>query len=378
MKASREGWIGRQRRQGSEFLQWLSECRALQARFSVLARSLHELLEHRVRTKKAALEVWATVPSVISDCDNPETFRHTAAATAYSWLHLLDRYVRSWLSLEQLVVHCLLPMGKQGVRALDIGTGPGPSAFATHDFYTAMTEFAEETGNEFWRQPSQMNCVESAIPMIQFRHHLAEFMVTNRAPRTVVAMCGSLGRFESILPTEARKAMNHSLRWAEDSYYDEYTERWESGPRYTPEEANRIANNHHRYRLFTLSYFLTQTSMIEDFRPNLTDILNDARPGSVLLLIGGSTKKYQDVRFQVAGLAREAGFLRTLNDLSVSSSDNAMRGIVYAEQVRFYQQLVRLAGDLPADNPTARKFKRYFERGVPSSWGTSSIHAYRK
>ena len=183
MGASREGWTGRQRRQGREFLQWLSDRQALQAGFRVLAKSLHELLEHRVRTKEDALEVWAAMPSVMGDCDKPETFGETETASAYSWLHLPDRYVRTWLALERLVEHSLLPMGKEGVRALDVGTGPGPSAFATHDFYTAMTEFAEVSSNELWRQLPQITCVESAGPMNQFRHHLAEFMAMNEAPR---------------------------------------------------------------------------------------------------------------------------------------------------------------------------------------------------
>jgi hypothetical protein len=29
---------------------------------------------------------------------------------------------------------------------LDIGTGPGPSAFAVNDFYSALDNFANETG----------------------------------------------------------------------------------------------------------------------------------------------------------------------------------------------------------------------------------------
>ena len=143
MRALREGWTGRQRRQGGKFLRWLRDRQALQPGFRVLAKSLYDLLEHRVRTKDDALQVWAAMPAVMADCDKSETFGKAEAVSAYSWLHLLDRYVRTWLALERLVEHCLLPMGKEGVRALDVGTGPGPSAFATHDFYAAMTEFAE-------------------------------------------------------------------------------------------------------------------------------------------------------------------------------------------------------------------------------------------
>ena len=378
MGASSKGWTGFQRRQGRNFLQWLSDRQALQTGFRVLAKSLHELLEQRVRTKEDALKVWATMPAVMGDCDRPGTFGETEAVSAYSWLHLPDRYVRTWLALEQLVEQCLLPMGKEGVRALDVGTGPGPSAFATHDFYAAMTEFAEVSDNELWQQPPQMTCVEREVSMNQFRHHLAEVMAMNGAPQSVLAMCGGRGAFEVIFPTEERRTKNRSLMWAEASYYDEYSEQWESELLYTPEEANHIANNHFRYRLFTFSNFLTQISMIEDFRPNLTDILNDARAGSVLLIIGGKSDQYQSIHCKVADLAHEAGFSGTLENHLLLSSLAVIDGAVYDEQVRFYRRLKRLAGGLPVDNSIASKLKRYFERGEANSWGTSSIHAYRK
>ena len=377
MKTTRQGWTGLQRRQGAEFLRWLGESKALQAGFDALASNLHALLEHRVQTKEDALKVWAAVLSVMGACDDPNTYGKPEAASAYSWLHLPDRYVRTWLTLQELVKHCLLPMGKEGVRALDVGTGPGPSAFATHDFYAAMTTYAEMSGSELWRQPARMTCVESSASMNSFRHHLAEFMAMHGAPRSVLAMCSDIGGFESVLPTEARKALNHSLRWEEDAYYDEEREQWESDLRHTPEEANEIANNHQRYRLFTFSNFLTKTSIIDYFETNLTDILNDARAGSVVVLIGGKRGEYERVREEVADLAHKAEFSRTMQHLRVSSQDAAMHDVVYAEQVRFYRRLERIAGDLP-DMGNVNWIKKYFERGKAGSWGTSAIHAYRK
>ena len=187
MKTAKQGWIGLQRRQGAEFLRWLEESRALEAGFDALASSLHALLERRVQKKEDALKVWAAVPSVMDQCDDPNTLTKPEAASAYSWLHLPDRYVRTWLTLQELVNHCLLPMGKEGVRALDVGTGPGPSAFATHDFYAAMTEFAEVSSNELWCQPARMTCVELSESMNTFRHHLAELMAERGASHSVIA-----------------------------------------------------------------------------------------------------------------------------------------------------------------------------------------------
>ena len=65
-------------------------------------------------------------------------------------------------------------MGKYGVRALDVGTGPGPAAFAILDFYTAMSEFSEITYRPRWRQPPYVTCVELDRNANHFRHLLAE------------------------------------------------------------------------------------------------------------------------------------------------------------------------------------------------------------
>ena len=377
MKTSRQGWIGLQRRKGAEFRQWLSESQALQTGFSVLTKSLHALLEHRVRTKEDVRNVWDAVPAVMGKCDHPSTYRMPGAASAYSWLHLPDRYVRTWRTLEKLVEQCLLPMGKEGVRALDVGTGPGPSAFATHDFYAAMTAYAEVSGNELWRQPAQMTCVEHADTMNQFRHHLAEFMAMRGAPHGVLAMCSDIGRFESILPPDERKLLSDALRKARAPYFDEHTREWEWERQYTPEEANDIANRHHRYRLFTFSNFLTKETFTKNLKRKLEDILRDANAGSMLLLIGGKSNEYRDVYDEVTGLAQKGGFSPELEDRWVSSSYAGMDKLVYAGQARFYRRLRRIACDLPERDCVAETVKRHCEGEEIIARGTSSIHAYR-
>ena len=165
VKTSRQGWSGLQRQEGIEFLQCLRDSQVLQAEFGILAEGLYELLSDRVRTQDDACKVWAAVSAVTDKCDKESTYSLPGAEWAYSWLYLLDRYVRSWRALQLLVEHCQLPMGREGVRVLDIGTGPGPSAFATHDFYVAMAAYAKASGNELWRQPVQVTCIEFACSM---------------------------------------------------------------------------------------------------------------------------------------------------------------------------------------------------------------------
>ena len=378
MNVPTPGWTGLQRHQGPDFLQWLQDGQALQTGFGALANALQVLLEDRVRTREDVLDLWAAVPAVVSQCNEPDTYRMPGAAPTYAWLHLPDRYVRTWLALQLLVKQCLLPMGREGVRTLDVGTGPGPSAFATHDFYAAMVKYAEVSKNERWRQPARLTCIESTGAMNHFRHLLAEFLFAQGTPKGVLDMCGHIPDFQSIHPSRERAELNEQLRKTYDDYYDERLDEWDSTPCYTPEEANYIANTYHRYRLFTFSNFLTELSTVSYFRANLIDILSDARPGSVLLVIGGTGHDYPDIYGEMAALARDAGFSRRVEHMSVSCSDAEMGDIVYTEGARFYRRLKHIAGDLPDDHPITKEVKAHFEGEKRIAPRSSAIRAYRK
>ena len=383
-------WTALQRNQGKEFLQWLQETQALRTSFDAVSNALQVLLKNRVKTREEARDLWAAVPAVMSHCNESDIDCMPGYAPAYGWLHFLERYIRTWLALQQLVNQNILPMGKEGVRALDVGTGPGPSVFATHDFYAAMVKYAEYSGNELWRQPPRLKCVELFGAMNHFRHHLAEILFDQGAPESVLAICGNIPDFKSIHPAQERKNLEDHLRNEHEDYYDESLDEWHSEQLYTPEEANYIANKHHRYRLFTLSNFLTELSKVECHRQNLTDILTDAQPGSVLLVIGGD---YPDVYEEVAALAKVTGFSRHAEDLRVSISDVGMNDIIYREGLRFYRQLKNIAQDLPDKNiakdlpckefakllKLAKKVAANFEKGENySSSSCSDIRAYRK
>ncbi len=370
MNAPTLSWTALQRSQGPDFLKWLQDSQTLRTRFGALADALQILLKDRVRSRKDACDLWAAVPAVMNQCNDPDTYCMPGAAPAYAWLHLLDRYVRTWLALQQLVEQCLLPMGGEGVRALDVGTGPGPSAFATHDFYAAMIKYSDVSGNEAWRQPARLTCVERTEAMNHFRHHLAEILTAQGTPGGVLDMCGHIRDFHSILPTRERAEMNKRLRNA----YDE----WDAEPRYTPEEANYIANAHHRYRLFTFSNFLTTPSSVDCFRANLVDIFTDAHPGSVLLIIGGTSHDYPGIFSEVAALARDAGFSRKVERLPVSSSAAEVEEEAYTEGALFYRRLKCVVGDFPDDDPIAKTVAAHFEGHGRRRAPTSDVYAYRK
>ena len=372
------GWTSLQRHQGRYFLQWLQVTQRLRTSYGDLSRALQVMLKESVQTREDALNLWAAVPAVLSRCNDRDIYRMPGAASAYAWLHLSDRYVRTWLALQLLLRESLLPMGRKGVRVLDIGTGPGPSALATHDFYAAMVEFAEENKNNRWRQPADVTCVESSARMNHFRHLLVETMTMQGAPKGVLSICHQVEDFRSIRPRHERRELHQNLRSSYDDYYDEHLGRWESERRYTPEEANYIGNIHHRYRLFTFSNFLTTSSTLNTVRPNLTEIFSDAHPGSVLLIIGGTSHNYQEIYAEVAAIAEGAGFSRKAEHLSACCSDSGMDDAVYAEGVSFFRRLRHIAGELPDDDQLKRKVTAHFEGSKRVAPSTSAVRTYRK
>ena len=370
------GWTGLQRREGAAVLDWLQTERRLHKGFDALATALRATLDDLVQTASDARAVWRAAPAVLRDCNNPKTFSIPQAETAYAWLHMLDRYVRTWLALEHLVRSRLLPMGRFGVRTLDVGTGPGSSAFATHDFFSALQDYARTTAPTHWKQPPEITCVDR--DMNRIRPLVAERLGIAGAPRSVLAMTRSLHDFSDLSPTRERKQLENDLRSQYDEYFNEDRGEWDADPVYTAEEANREANSHHRYRLFTFSNFLTTLDMVSKFQDTIEEILADAHAGSVLLMIGATGGCYPTIRERVARLA-EVGRFRHHHRISAQAGADETFEQRLREEVRsFYYRLKRLAVDLPANGPVGAKLRSELENHRPMTFNSSTVLALRK
>ena len=377
MSSRKQGWTGLLKREGADFLAWAREERVLSTKFSLLATALSTLLRGSVPTPEEAHDVWEAVPAVLSRCNEQAAYEKPGAACAYAWLYLLERYVRTWLALERLVQKSCLPMGKHGVRALDVGTGPAPAAFAINDFYSAMVEFSEETDNLKWRQQPRLTCVEIDKSTNHFRHLLAEllFQEAGRESEGVLSLTSALHDFGEFEPTRERKQYFEVLRNEEDEYFDDVAGRWDSNRVYSPDEANNMAQSLHRYRLVAFSNFLTTPGIVKSVRPNLFEVLHDASPGSVVLVLGGRGDRYQEIYDYVDRLANPSGFDLTVESETVSCSDSELAGQVYEQGRLFYEVLQEL--DHNEDDAT-ETVRRYFERGAPIDFRSSEIRAYRK
>lgn len=377
MSSQRKGWTGFLRDEGSNFLGWIEVNGILAKKFDSLAAALWSLFQWQVSTSQDATEVWEAVPAVLHCLDSPATYEKPGTAWAYAWLYLLERYVRTWFALNELVAAHCLPMGRYGVRSLDVGTGPGPSAFAVDDFYSAMTEFAELTSNTKWRQPARVICVEYDRNTNHLRHLLAEILYEQsmRASESVLAMTGSLRDFGDIMPTQERKKRFETLRYEKDEYYDDEAGLWTSEPVYWVDEAHDIAQSLHRYRLIVFSNFLTTVDTVARFEQNLVDILHDAKPGSVIVVLGGKGRKYAQIYNLVDQMARTAGFEKKLiagGEVTVKNSTVEKR--IYEEGQRIYKYLQELA---PSNDDATKQVRIHFEESRRSPV-SSKLQVYRK
>ena len=379
MSGGKPGWTELLRLQGSDYLAWVAENRILETKFEELAAALWTLIEGAIRTSEDACAVWTAVPAVLTRCNEQATYAMPGAAVAYAWLHLLDRYARTWAALEWLVESNCLPLAKHGVRVLDVGTGPGPAAFAVHDFYTAMTQFAVQTDKMDWRQPPVITCVEFDMSTNHLRHQLAEivFQQSERQSEGVLTMCHALSDFSAIKPRAERKRLQEALRWAEDEYFDEVVNEWTSDPRYSANAANDMAQSLHRYRLIVFSNFLTTVGSVTTFEPNLVDILADAQPGSVVMVLGGKRGPYPEVYAYVDRLAKSAGFEIEVAEKQVSSVGTIVAGRIYAEGVKVYEHLQSLAPDAAEETREARRVRAHFTESRQAA-SSSQVWAYRK
>ena len=170
MSRSKPGWTYALRCHGPNYLRWIAANRILSSKFDALASALRTLFQRDVQKPEEARHIWNAAPAVLSRCNEQSTYEKQGASYAYAWLHLLDRYARTWNALEKLVEHGCLPLAKHGVRTLDVGTGPGPSAFAVCDFYAAIREFGAQNAIEQFHQSSAITCVELDRGMNWFRH----------------------------------------------------------------------------------------------------------------------------------------------------------------------------------------------------------------
>lgn len=287
----------------------------------------------------APVEFWTRIPEVRSCCSDPRTFDKPFAVHAYAYVHLLERYRRTWAALKYLLKVSVLPLGAQGVRTLDVGTGPAPSLYAIDDFYRILIEYANIANLPELQLPEPtLDCIERSENMISFFLNFAE-----SSQRT-----GPRAAFMDFSGLDLRRTRAWHQRQKEvvNGYWDSETMEYEKI--YDPVTASEYSNRLFRYRLVVFSNFLTLDSHVESFRLELRALFKDLRPGSVVMILGGTGDNYQVIYDRVAALARRQGLREgswQTNTLGRMDAGDESARIIKESQYRVYLHLEGLVGE---------------------------------
>ena len=336
-------WRQLLKRHQGPFLHWLRESGRAQRALQRIAVQLADFLVvtiDRLRSEwpEAPVEFWNRIPDVRRCCSEVATFEKPLAVEAYAYVHLLERYRRTWTTLEYLAKVAVLPLGINGVRVLDIGTGPAPALYAIDDFYAALTNFAEEFDvSELKLPPPELACVEQSESMVWFFHSFSEFS-------------GRRGPFSPIVADFTRLDLASRRVWHQrqheiERYWDQETGQYEEI--YEPVTAAADAERLFRYRLVVLSNFLTLESEVERFETELRALFEDLKAGGVVLVLGATGDSYQKLYDRLSSVARNAGLSRAdwhNDNLGRIERDDEAARVIKETQHRVYRHIEGLVG----------------------------------
>ena len=358
------------RQQSDSYLAWLDETRFEYKSLDHLATQLSEYLVSCIRTEADARKFWEVIPKVRSACNDPDTYKLPWAAEAYAYVHLLYRYCRTWAVLRHLTSETTLPLGNRGVRVLDIGSGPASALYAIDDYYSALAIFANESKiPELDIEHPMLDCVENSPAMARFMHYFSEYC-QRKGPfsPTIIDFTGL--DFRSIRESHFRNSRY-------ETYWDECTETYEElyDPSLVAEENNRLF----RYRLVILSNSLTLSDTVSRFETELRSLFNDLRPGSVVVVLGGTGDDYQKIYARLAQFACDAKMIRDEWDTDTLGDqiDDCFSTRIKVAQHTVYEHLVTLANSPPL--PQTNQWPDYWEpEPSPKARSKFALRVFRR
>lgn len=147
------------------FKEWLEKDDCIYKHFIMLRDRLEMYLKEYV-THNGKLEVCDRFDDVLRNCDTI-TYNENGVSCAYAILHFLDRYHRFQLIFLELIEKKKLPI-KESIDIIDIGSGPGPSMYATSDMYNLYRLYEEEIYGKSKIKKINIEYVESLMNLLIF------------------------------------------------------------------------------------------------------------------------------------------------------------------------------------------------------------------
>lgn len=115
----------------------LSESDFIWSRFCAVKNALEKYILHSLSNETFAINVASKFEDVLRHCDEID-YSDDETAVAYCILHFLPRYRMFQMIYSKLSDKHILPIRRNPIRTLDIGTGPGPSMYALSDIFCSL------------------------------------------------------------------------------------------------------------------------------------------------------------------------------------------------------------------------------------------------
>lgn len=352
-----------------QFLAWLDSTGKAEAALDRIAADLVRFIRFRVQTSQDAQLFWSVIPDVRAACNSEVTYEKDFAAEAYAYVHLLDRYWRTFDVLRELTSRGALPLATNGVRALDVGTGPGPTPYAIQDFYELLREYGEACDIEtLKRQSFKVSVVEKSKSMQRFLHHFSELSFRS----------GPFGADSEDLSTLdfAQERQEYRQQLLREEWYEAETDDYHQTC--SSDEANNVSQALHRYRLAIFSNFFTLSETVEQFAPQVSSLFSDLRLGGTVIILSATGCHYGPICQRLEELAIAAG-LKPIPEFSAilgSDSYDRVAAPIKRTQHEIFKYLDETA-EVPLER--AKRWPDYWEpKPHPGRRTKFALRVYRK
>jgi hypothetical protein len=272
--------------------------------FSERRRRLFEqlaghLIDHLKLTlaENSMEEFVRALPKVLGGC-NRNIYDDPGVADAYAFMHLLERYRKTWIVLELLLRNGHLPFRDGRLDVLDVGAGPCASSWAVQDFYSTVQSLASE--ESIWSSLAlsqvHVQIIERSRAMVHFAHCFAE---RSSRPGPFGAAWTDIEGIDLVSERlDIRKEIMHNL------IDEEYLSASEA--HLAVESELNWWKHHGKFNLCIFSNFVTETSSARAWGLEIKNILKGMPVGGIAAFIGGIGGPYPEIYEILDGYARAA------------------------------------------------------------------------
>jgi hypothetical protein len=264
---------------------------------SRLLLALEQYLLLSLRDKDSMIEFLRRIPDVYARC-NEGIYDLPLAAEAYAYIHLASRYCSWWKVFTELLINGWMPMRDEGLRALDVGAGPGPASYALIDFSRAVDQaiLGLDNCDQFRRLRTprpEVVMIESSPAMSHFVHVLSEI-------RGLGGPFGAQLDDFFVLRLARTREINAKIRHKLESQIMDEWDVGAAGAEWILREEYAGWDQPDRYHLCLISNFLTLPEVLKNASEALRGVKKTLPAGGTIAVVG--YPPYRELLRQMRGL----------------------------------------------------------------------------